>query len=164
MKLKRRAISAFTAAVLAAGMVAGSVLPASAASVGTVNLSNVAAIQSSTKDMSIVDSKGRTWWITVTTTWQRLSSTKAVLRVINLRPKTFPGGECLSINVGSTTNINYYNGPRTLCKTGLLSYSPMKTVNAYSGTTILGQLWLDMPDPWAPFSGGNRNITIEYHS
>lgn len=164
MRFKRKVLSTMTAAALAAGMVVGSSLPASAASVATVNLSDIGAIQSSSQDMSIVDTKGRTWWVTVTTTWQRLSSTQAELRVINLRPKTFPGGECLSISVGSTSNINYYNGPRTLCSTGLLTYSPMKTTTAYSGTTTLGQLWLDMPDPWAPLSGGNKNMTIEYHS
>lgn len=118
MMLRKKIGSIVAASLLAAGLVVGTTIPASAASSTTINLADTAAIQDATRDMSIVDSAGKTWWITVTTSWQRQSSTKGVLRTIILRPKTFPRNECLSISVGSTSNINYSSSPRTLCGSG----------------------------------------------
>lgn len=164
MMLRKKIGSIVAASLLAAGLVVGTTIPASAASSTTINLADTAAIQDATRDMSIVDSAGKTWWITVTTSWQRQSSTKGVLRTIILRPKTFPRNECLSISVGSTSNINYSSSPRTLCGSGTLTYTPMRTTTANAGSTNLGQLWFQMPDPWAPLSGGSRTITIQYNS
>lgn len=164
MSLKKKFLASVTAGGAVLGLFALGVTPSFAASEKTVNLKDVAAIQASVDDMSIVDSKGRTFVLTITTTWQRASAKKATLRSLVIRPKSFPSNDCLSIQVGSTSNINFSAVDRTLCKQGLLTYAPNKTTTAYSGTTNLGQLWFKMPDPWAPFSGGARWITIQYNS
>ncbi|KAA9149475.1 hypothetical protein F6B41_04610 [Microbacterium lushaniae] len=163
-KTAKKKISALAAAsALALGFGAAGAAPASAAETASVDLADIAPIQSATNDVSFVDAYGETFEITVTTTWQRTSATQATLGSIVVRPKSMPRGDCLGFfDVGSTANIGFNQGGGTLCPDGYLTFAPSTAVTTYAGSTTLGQLTFRTPDPGDPFGGGAKTMVIEY--
>lgn len=163
MKLTKSIGAALAAPALAVGVGLAAATPATAAETATAQLADTPAIQSTSNNVSFVDAYGETFEINVTATWQRSSATQAELRSIVVRPVSMPRGDCLGFfDVGSTSNIGFNEGPRTLCPEGLLTYSPNAAVTAYAGTTTLGQLTFRTPDPGDPFGGGAKTMVIEY--
>jgi len=162
---KRLSAIALAVMLSTVGLGLVSVAPAQAANTAIVDLQNVPSTQVSVRDMSIVDSRGNTFWFSVTTTWTRHSSTSATLGSIILRPKSFPSGLVMWPEVyyrGTRGTPTFYSTNRTLSTLGYLTYRPNITISA--GEANLGQLTIRTPDPWAPLSGGARSAYIEYHT
>lgn len=165
MKRTRSISAVIAASTLALGFGIVGTAPASAAETASVDLADISQVQSATNEMSFVDAYGETFSFSVTTTWQRASATQATLRSIVVSPSSMPRGDCLGFfEVGSTSNIGFNEGGRTLCPSGLLTYAPNVTVDAYAGSTTLGQLTFRTPDPGDPFGGGAHTMVIEFSS
>lgn len=164
MKFHKSISAAIAASGLAIGIGLAGAAPATAATTATANLQDIPNVQATINEMSFVDARGDTFSFSVTANWQRLSDTQAVLSTIVVRPVSLPRGECLGFfDLGSTSNIGFNEGGRTLCSEGYLTYSPNATVTAYDGTTTLGQLTFRTPDPGNPLGDtGAQSLVIEY--
>ncbi|WP_149084847.1 MULTISPECIES: hypothetical protein [Microbacterium] len=157
-KMRVRALISAAAVGVFGAVIAA--VPASAASAVYADLANTPSTQLVQKNLTFQDSRNNTFEVRVKTTWQRLSSSKATLRTVVVEPVKMPRGDCLQLTMGSN-GLGVSGNPKTLCPTGYVTWAPSKTVTARTGTT-LGQLYFTTPDPWAPFSGGVRTITIQY--
>jgi len=153
--------AAAAAAVTAIGLVGAN--PASAQDLATLNLLDVSSDQTRTIGMSFDDSGGATFDIEITSTWQRLSSTRAVLKSVSLEGGDFPRGDCLNIDLGFTSSTSWESLGNPMCSGETLNYSPGVTATASSGT-VLGQLMIRTPDPADIETGGARWITLQINS
>ncbi|MGI5285010.1 hypothetical protein ACQEVF_16960 [Nonomuraea polychroma] len=113
--------------------------------------------------VAVKDSHGRSFPIKVTTTWDYRSPTSAQLRTIVIRENGFPRGGCIRADL-SFANANNWGTQRgdAICDGDSNAYSVMRTVRVYSGTRVLGQLWIRTPNPSNPGCCGARQYTIEY--
>jgi hypothetical protein len=160
---RTRGLTALGAAIVASGLgLAGGAAPALADTTAVNQLADTASVQSTTNNMSFDDSRGETFQMEVTTTWQRASASQAELRSIVIRAGEFPRGDCIDLDVSSTGEIGYQSLGNLLCPGDTITFAPNVQANATSGNN-LGQLVLTTPDPADPFNGGARWMYIEFH-
>ncbi|KTS70007.1 hypothetical protein NS206_01540 [Microbacterium testaceum] len=158
---KSRVLTAIGAAVAATSLgLVGAAAPALADTTAVNQLADTTSVQSTSNNMSFVDSGGETFQMDVTTTWQRASSSQAELRSIVVRAGDFPRGDCINLDVSSTGEIGFQSLGNLLCPGETVTLAANVQANATTGNN-LGQLTLSAPDPYG--DGGARWMYIEFH-